>query len=418
MAFLGPNDFLVLEKTGSVRRVKDGVLQPGTVLGVIVNASGEMGLLGIAINTETPRKVFLFYTEALVPDGTPLGNRVYRYTWNATTQQLESPLLVLDLPAPGSNHNGGTLALGPPGQAPGVGDGALLYAVIGDVGRSGKLENIAAGAPPDDTAVILRVRQDGTPAPGNPFTPYCRAATAQTCDEDADCGANGPCELVVARYFAYGVRNSFGMALDPLTGRLWNTENGPNTFDEVNRVAPGTNSGWNPIMGPDALDPQGLGDLFDMPGAGSTYSDPEFSWQMTIAPTAIVLPYGSVLGSGYDDAALVADFNFGQLYALPLDAMRNGFDFTGLPDLADLVANHSGERDQVRIGSGFAGGISDLKIGPDAALYLLTLGGSVYRISGPGVGAVVAPGAPLPDLRELGRRLGAAAASALGLDPP
>ena len=54
----------------------------------------------------------------------------------------------------------------------------------------------------------------------------------------------------------------------------------------VNLVAPGMNSGWNQIMGPDSRDAQGLGDLFNMPGGASIYSDPEFSWLSTVAPTS------------------------------------------------------------------------------------------------------------------------------------
>jgi glucose/arabinose dehydrogenase len=79
MAFLAPDDILVLEKaTGRVRRVLGGVLQPGQVLDVHVNSEGERGLLGIAINGESPPRVFLYYTEASGMDGgTALGNRVY-----------------------------------------------------------------------------------------------------------------------------------------------------------------------------------------------------------------------------------------------------------------------------------------------------------------------------------------------------
>src|SRR4030095_11868350 len=82
MAFLAPDDILVLEKnTGQVRRVLGGVLQPGNVLDVHVANFGERGMLGIAINTESPPRVFLYYTEASGMDrGPPLGNRVYRYT--------------------------------------------------------------------------------------------------------------------------------------------------------------------------------------------------------------------------------------------------------------------------------------------------------------------------------------------------
>jgi glucose/arabinose dehydrogenase len=231
--------------------------------------------------------------------------------------------------------------------------------------------------------VILRVRQDGTGAPGNPFAPYCGVTTTTTCSSNTDCPGGEICRLQVARYYAYGVRNSFGMTLDPVTGALWDTENGPGDYDEVNRIAPGTNSGWNPIMGPDARDPSGPGNLFDMPGAGSTYSDPEFSWFDTIAPTGIAFPQNSSLGPVYEDAALVGDGNLGQLYAFPLNGTRTGFDVSGITGLADLVADSAEERDAVRFGQGF-GLVTDLEMGPDGHLYVVSLSlGRILRVQGP-----------------------------------
>ncbi|MGH9885371.1 MAG: PQQ-dependent sugar dehydrogenase, partial [bacterium] len=382
LAFLGVNDFLVLEKTtGNVRRVLGGVLQPAPVLTVPVDFDNERGLLGIAINHESPPKVFLYFSEAATQGGAAIANRVYRYTWNAATSLLVSPTLVLDLPVtPGHNHNGGVLLLGPPGQFPGTGDGAVLHVVIGELNRTGQLQNNVAGAAPDDTGVIFRVLQNGSAAPGNPFTPYCSLTTTQTCTTSATCPGGQTCRTQVARYYAYGIRNSFGLALDPLTGQLWDTENGPTVFDEVNRVQPGMNSGWTDLMGPDALDPEGVGDLFNMPGAGSTYSDPEFSWQTTIAPTAIVFPYGSTLGAPYDAAAIVADDNNGILYALPLNSSRTGFALTGA--LADLVANNPAEADPIVLADGF-GAVTDLKVAPNGDLYLVDLlRGAIYSISG------------------------------------
>jgi hypothetical protein len=182
------------------------------------------------------------------------------------------------------------------------------------------------------------------------------------------------------------VRNSFGLAIDPVTGDLWDTENGPDSYDEVNRIPAGTNSGWNRIMGPDGRDPQGVADLFAMPGGASVYSDPEFSWLQTIAPTAIVFPAGSALGAAYDDVALVGDVNLGQIYRFPLNGSRDAFDAAALPvNLQDLVADSATERNQLRLGQGF-GGVTDLKIGPDGALYVVGIGiGTIYRIapSGP-----------------------------------
>ncbi len=392
MAFLAPDDLLVLEKnSGRVRRVLHGVVQPVPVLDVAVNGDSERGLLGIAVNSETPPRVFLFYTEVADPDGdglpdagAPLGNRVYRYTWNAVAGRLEARTLLLDLPAtPGPNHNGGALLLGPTpaaGADPTVGDGSLLHVAIGDLNRGGQLENNPAGAAPDDTGVLLRVRQDGSAAPGNPFVPYCSVTTAQPCAGDLDCPAGEHCRTAVARYFAYGVRNSFGLAIDPVTGRLWDTENGPGSYDEINLVAPGFNSGWTPLMGPDARDAQGVGQLFAMPGGASAYSDPEFSWQSPVAVTAIVFPAGGALGAAYEDVALVGDFNHGQLYRLPLDATRTGFDLGDVEGLADLVADSAAERDRLRLGRGF-GGIADLEPAPDGSLYIVSVGhGAIYRL--------------------------------------
>jgi glucose/arabinose dehydrogenase len=136
-------------------------------------------------------------------------------------------------------------------------------------------------------------------------------------------------------------------------------------------------------MGPDALDPQGLADLWNMPGGASTYSDPEFSWFQTIAPTALVLPAGSNLGTPYDSKLIVGDFNVGQLLAFPLDFGRSGFNLASYPNLADLVADNDAEDDPLQIGSGFAV-ITDLDVGPDGALYVVDLVGSIYRITGPG----------------------------------
>ena len=400
MAFIAPDDILVLQKNnGQVHRILNGVLQPAPVLDVAVNASSERGLLGIAVNTLDPPDVFLYYTEASSGDGSfPLGNRVYRYAWNRTTEMLEDPILILDLPVlPGPNHDGGIILLGCPnsrgscGEPGGIGDGTFLYVIIGDLNRNGQLQNRVDGVTPDDSSVVLRVLQDGSSAPGNPFTPYCSMTTTQTCQDDSGCPSGENCVTEVSRYYAYGIRNSFGMALDPVTGHLWDTENGPSTNDEINLVAPGFNSGWRDVMGP-VQNPPPSG-LFNMPDAGSTYSNPEFTWFDTNAPTAIVFPVGSRLGPAYDDMALVGDNNSGQVFAFPLNAQRDGFDFTEFPNLQDLVANNNSERDEVSIGRGF-GAITDLEVGPDGALYVVSISrGTIYRIVGPDPNVLVPKGA-------------------------
>jgi len=379
MAFVAPGDLLVLQKQdGRVLRVEDGSLHPQPVLDVAVNADAERGLLGIAVNSESPPVVFLYFTEAAVDGGSPIANRVYRYDWNPAAGVLENPSPVLDLPVlPGAMHNGGVLVLGPPGEVPGVGDGALLYVVIGDVNRAGQLQNQENGAPPDDTSVVLRVKQDGSRAPGNPFLPYCSDTSNAFCLDDDDCPGVETCTTQVARYFAYGIRNSFGLALDPVTGELWDTENGPSTNDEVNLVEPGFNSGWVDVMGP-VSSPSGL---FQMPRAGDTYSEPEFTWSDTIAPTALLFPVGSTLGLDFDESLLVADHNAGQLYRFPLNAARDGFDLE--PPLDDRVAQNDAERDLLAIGGGF-GAITDLAMGPDGTVHVVSISqGAIYTLPEP-----------------------------------
>jgi glucose/arabinose dehydrogenase len=355
MAFIGPGDILVLQKgDGRVRRVIDGVLQTDPVLDVAVHNSSERGLLGIALHTNFPTTpfVYLYYTESSTGgdtsgSSTPLGNRVYRYTWNGSA--LVSPSLILDLPAtPGPNHDGGTMTFGPDGK---------LYVVIGDLNRDGQLQNFSGGPSPDDTGVIFRINDDGSVPSDNPFFSQ---------------GGN------LAKYYAYGIRNSFGLTFDPVTGELWDTENGPDTFDEINLVQRGFNSGWEQIMGPDSRDPQGIGDLFQFPS--SHYTDPKFSWLNPVGPTAIVFMPSSLMGVEYQNDIFVGDINNGNLYHFGVNAARNGFVFTA-PGLSDLVADNDTELQEVILGTGF-GGITDLKIGPDGLLYVLSFGlGRIFVIS-------------------------------------
>jgi glucose/arabinose dehydrogenase len=352
MAFIGADDILVLQKdNGQVRRVAGGVLQASPVLDVAVDNDSERGMLGIAVHPNFPSSpfVYLYYTESSTAgdsSGAPEANRVYRYTWNGAT--LTSPLLVLDLPVtPGPNHDGGVIAFGPDGK---------LYVVIGDLNRNGQLQNFSSGAP-DDSSVILRVNDDGSAPNDNPF--FSQGGS-------------------LAKYFAYGIRNSFGMAFDPLTDRLWMTENGPNLFDEINLVEPGFNSGWEKLMGPDARNSNDAADLFSI--SGSHYADPKFSWLDTVGVTAIAFLDSTALGPQYENNAFVGDINNGNLYRFTPNGARNGFVFSGA-GLADLVADSSAELNETILGEGFAG-ITDLKVGPDGRLYVVSFGdGKIYAIS-------------------------------------
>ena len=355
MAFIGPSDILVLQKAdGRVRRIINGALQPGQVLDLAVDSDSERGLLGIAVHPNFPSTpfVYLYFTQSSTSSdtsGSPLANRIFRYTWNGSV--LVSPILILDLPVtPGPNHDGGAITFGPDGK---------LYAVIGDLNRDGQLQNFSSGSAPDDTGVIVRINEDGTVPSDNPFVSQ---------------GGN------LAKYYAYGVRNSFGLAFDPLTGKLWDTENGPASYDEINLVQAGFNSGWERIMGPISRDAEGTSDLVSFDGSNH-YADPKFSWSSTVGPTAIVFLNSTCLGDQYENDVFVGDINNGRLYHFKPNATRNGFVFAGA-GLSDLVADSGTELQEVILGTGF-GGITDLKVGPDGLLYVLSFGlGKIFVLSG------------------------------------
>jgi glucose/arabinose dehydrogenase len=340
MAFYGPGSFLLLQKDlGIVVNVVNGVRQTAPALDLAVHSGPERGLLGIAFHPDypNPAHVFLFYTPSATgsdtSSGTPLASRVERYTFSGTSLSNATPILTVNAPNSPA-HLGGVMTFDSSNR---------LYVVVGDHLQDGGLQNNPPLTEANDTGVIFRLNANGSPASGNPLS------------------AQG---LDLSEYYAYGIRNSFGLAIDPQTGDLWQTENGPDGYDELNRVTAGFNSGWNAIMGPDSRDPNSTADLTDI--SGGAYSDPEFSWETTIAPTGIAFLRGSALGAAYDDDILVAGYN-GSIYNLRLNSNRNGISSPNA-GLDDRVADPGDNLTPIDFASGF-GGISDLKVGPDGFLY-------------------------------------------------
>ncbi|HYY50715.1 MAG TPA: PQQ-dependent sugar dehydrogenase [Nitrososphaeraceae archaeon] len=461
MAFLGPDDILVLEKdNGTVQRIVNGQILSEPVLDVNVANKFERGLLGIAIakhngqqqqrqandadvdssnsNSENngligvigadgsgtgtgssstgPTYVFLYYTESEVegsdicykelttcdPAGEPLGNRLYRY--ELVDNKLVNPLLLLNLPSDHNQHNGGPVVIGPDQN---------VYVVIGDISHRTKTQNSQKEQGIDGTSGILRVTQDGQIVDNPPL------------------GDTMP----LALYYAYGIRNSFGMDFDPVSGNLWATEAGLYYVDELNLVKPGFNSGWSKIDGmadrctpavcgylnnspplsstgsPDRSPPPAsfpfssttsssssssyLDSLEDFGGRGE-YSDPKFVWEYNLTPTAVKFLNSDKLGKQYENDLFVGDFNHGNLYDFKLNEDRTELVLPSDGPLADKVANHPNETKSIIFGTGFGGptplfikkhkdigGITDIEVGPDGYLYILIFSqtqGTIYRI--------------------------------------
>jgi aldose sugar dehydrogenase len=361
MIFLDNNTLLITQKNkGDVISIINGSVKSQPVINVEVDNESSRGLLGISAmekpSSGNTKFVFLYFTELNGQD--QIRNRVYRYEWNQENQTLVNATMVLDLPAePGPGHNGGKLEADRNGN---------LYAVIGDLNREGQLQNIRQGsAAADNTSVIIHITQNGSAVGDNPFFKSTNER--------------------IQKYYAYGIRNSFGLAIDPISGLLWDTENGPNAYDEMNIVQPGFNSGWKKIMGPIShsnIEKANLQEelmVFD----GSKYADPIFSWKDSVALTDLEFLNSRALGLEYAHNLFVGDFNNGNLYYFELNNTRTGIklDDNDLTGLTDKVADDNQELSQIVFGTGFDNGITDIETGPDGFLYILTLDGSIYRIS-------------------------------------
>jgi glucose/arabinose dehydrogenase len=375
MAFIGNHgDMLILEKSGEVILFTNENKSKITLLNLTVDDRNERGLLGVAVlnnNIEDsyttaspssiPTFVFFYLTEASKEDRSQvLGNRIYRFEWNDTDKSLSNGTLILDLPVlPGQNHNGGKLIADS--------ENRHIYAVIGDLNRKGMLQNFKNGSLPDDTSAILRINPDGSPAQGNPFLNVSRT----------DDGSYSN----LSKYYAYGIRNSFGLAIDPETGTLWDTENGPDGFDEINIVRPGFNSGWATVMGPiESSNVTSENELVNFLGS-SSYADPVFSWGRAVGVTDIEFYDSDKLGNDYTNNIFVGDANNGDLYFFEVNEDRSGLQFEEPSLDDDLVASNDRERAAVIFGSGFPSSITDVETGPDGYLYVLTFHPTMGTIS-------------------------------------
>ena len=420
IAFLDDNDFFVIEKrTGRVQHVVNGD-HVGTAVDLNINYSSERGLLGIALHPDFAEKpfVYLYWTASTTGADSDdiakvplMGNRVDRFRWTGSKLVFDGPMIALRAyqEDPGQplrgNHDGGVIRFGPDGK---------LYIIIGDVGRRGMTQNNLEGPFPDDqfggpepddahfTGVIIRLNDDGTTPTDNPFYDVGAAMPGEV-------GAN------VQKMFAYGTRNSFGMAFDPISGELWNQENGDDSFDEINLIRSGHNGGWIQIMGPlsridefkqielsaayfglqqirwtprfIANSPQeALERMWNL--EGSRYSDPEFSWKFAVAPAAIGFQDGNGLGAEYaGDLFVTAARTFlqgGYIFRFDLSGDRQSLALTD-PLLADKVADNPdkftlNESESLQFGSDF-GIATDIQTGPNGNLYVVSLSdGVVYEI--------------------------------------
>ena len=210
LTFLPNGDMLVTEKPGRLRVVRKGVLDPQPVSGIPeVWATGQGGLLEVLPHPKFAENqlLYLTYSKPCPEKGATTALLRGKFDGKALTEARD--LFVADNCNTGNPHFGSKLAFGRDG---------LLYMTIGERGDRNRAQNMASHG-----GKILRLKEDGTAAPDNPFA-----------------GKEG----YKPEIFTYGNRNAQGLAFHPETGALWSTEHGPQGGDELNLVQAGKNYGW------------------------------------------------------------------------------------------------------------------------------------------------------------------------------
>lgn len=308
--------FFVAVQTGRLLVVKNGVPLATPFLNLAVDASGERGLIGVALhpNFATNGWVYVYYTRV---NGSLRNNRVSRFVASGDVSTGVETVLV-DLPAlsVAGNHNGGAMNFGIDGK---------LYVAVGDNANSAKPQNLN-----DPFGKMLRFNDDGTIPSDNPF------CTTQ----DIQCAV-----------WAYGLRNPFTFAIQPVTGRMHINDVGQNTWEEINLGAARANFGWPASEGPDNVT------------AGVTA--PIFAYKHTDAS-----PPGSGPGGFFTGVAIVG----GAFYPTtgPFPARYRGkyffVDFTG-----QWVGVLDTDNGHAAYAFGLVSGLSvGMLVGTDGALYVLS----------------------------------------------
>jgi glucose/arabinose dehydrogenase len=380
--FLGNDDLIIAEKnTGNIYEVINGNVT-GPLLHMDVAVKDERGLLGVVssgnANTSSQENlpVYIYHTQCIkdkVADTQNCENQISRYELDRKNNTLTNPKLIVTLPGlPGPSHNGGKLLMDKDG---------ILLVTVGDLqstkfnqnmtGYDTKAQNILNGTSPDGRAGILRITQDG---------------------KSVGSGILGD-DPILSFYYAYGIKNSFGIGIDPLTNNVWDTENGPQFGDEINLVKPGFNSGWEKVQGIWKLnqtrekesvydESKNEVEFVNFDGKGK-YSAPEFVWDRPVAPTAIVFLNSEKLGKQYANDMFVGSAKKGTLFHFDLNPDRESLNLSG--DLTDLLYSKKEDSSGIVFGENF-GVITDLKVGPDGYLYVVSASrgtdeGAIYRIA-------------------------------------
>ncbi len=303
LTFLSGGRALVTERPGRIRLIRDGVLQQEPYAQIEVAHVGEGGLLGIALH---PREPYV-YAMHTYKKGDNLYNRVIRFKDKGSHGEFDK--VIIDKIPGGKFHDGGRIAFGPD---------SMLYITTGETFHADLAQDITSLG-----GKILRVTPEGGIPDDNPF-------------------AGSP-------LYSLGNRNPQGLAWDPDTGKLFESEHGPSgefghfANDEINVIVKGGNYGWPRVIGAPRVKP---------------YIDPIIVWKETTPPSGMTFYRGNLLKRFKGDL-FVATLRSQTLIRIRLDSSRSK-----ATSIERWFANSYEE--------GKYGRLRDVVEGPDGALYFLT----------------------------------------------
>lgn len=312
--------FYTEKNTGNVRVISaDGELQSEPVIHLPTDALQERGMLGIVLDPDYENNGYIWVFHTAEPTQREFSsNRVVRF--HEADGVGSDPVVMFNAPITSGQllHNGGNMAFD---------DTGYLYVSLGDNGDSANSQDLTV---PQGKIHRFMVTDDGLiPAPDNPF-------------EDSS-------------IFAYGLRNPFDFAFDPVSGNLFTTENGLHCDDEINIVLRGFNYGW----GADYPGCVGTDD-FDV----ERYVPPIVSYNPTIAPTGITFYDGDAFPEWEHDL-FFCSWNEGTLRRVELNTRRNQVEAEHILDLGDGSCK------------------IDIVVGLEGGLYFTTVAdgtGGIYRL--------------------------------------
>lgn len=318
IAFLPDGAMLIAERPGRLRVMRNGVLDPAAIAGVPrVRTDGNGGLMDVALHPRFAenRLVYLTYTKPVDGGkGTP----------SLARGRLEGNALVdvRDLLVPDAYEGNGGLN----GRVAFGRDGMVYFSTGGNIGK-------VAQDPASLRGKILRLRDDGSVPPDNPFASHSGYRP---------------------EIYTLGHRNTLALIVHPETGQLWNNENGPNGGDEINIILPGRNYGW-PVV-----------------SFGRDYPGPRISEQPTRegmeSPLVVWLPQIAVAGMAVYTGDRFPAWK-GNVF---VGSMRTG-GIAGTGHLERIVFNAKTEelRRESMLNE-LRQRIREVRQGPDGLLYLLT----------------------------------------------